>query len=106
MLSRLRNAERRGALKVGSLVLGSAIATVAFGADAPAPSGPSSPKGECQCPGGDMDVAKIQERAAKLFGEVDTNHDGKITYEEFAAFKPEHGGWRGPGMMMGGPMMG
>jgi Ca2+-binding EF-hand superfamily protein len=93
-----------GALSVAAGVLG--VATTTFGADAP-------PSAQCSCGGKDIDLAKMDERAAKEFTAADTNHDGKISLDEFLAFTPQRGpggpgaGRMGMGMgMMGGGWMG
>ena len=91
----------RGLLLVGALT-GSSMA---LAADAPLPpSGP--PDGHCSCGGKEIDLAKMDERAAKEFAAADTNHDGKISLDEFLAYTPQHspGGPGGPGRM--GPGMG
>jgi Ca2+-binding EF-hand superfamily protein len=109
----------------GGLILASLLATTALAADAPAPANPAEPG----CPPGhrgDIDLSKMDARAAKMFSSVDTNGDGKITQAEFLAAKPpqgppggpgseapgmhgQHGpamGTQGPGMGMQGPGMG
>jgi len=110
MFQRLRNPSRprvrstlRGLLFAGAVAGGS----MALAADAPPPP-PGPPDG-----GKEIDIAKVEERAAKEFAAADTNHDGKISLDEFLAYTPQHGpggpGRMGPGMgmgMMGGGWMG
>jgi Ca2+-binding EF-hand superfamily protein len=92
----------------GGLILAGLLATTALAADAPAPAKPAEPG----CPPGhrgDIDLSKMDARAAKVFASVDTNGDGKITQAEFLAAKPPHGppgGAGGPGPGMHGPGMG
>ena len=70
-------------------VLLALIATAALAAD-PAPA--ASP--DAACPTGhrgDIDLSKVNARAAKAFESADANGDGKITQAEFLAAKPPHG---------------
>jgi Ca2+-binding EF-hand superfamily protein len=113
MLQRLRNppAERSylGSVVRGLLLVGALTANaMARAADAPAPP-PGQPGAQCSCGGKEIDLAKMDERAAKEFAAADTNHDGKISLDEFLAFAPQRGpGPDGPGRMgpMGGGWMG
>ena len=85
----------------GALLAG-IMATTALGADAP-PTPTVSPPAR---PHGEIDLAKANERAAKIFVMVDTNGDGKITEIEFIEAKPPQDGLAGGpgmGMGMGGP---
>jgi Ca2+-binding EF-hand superfamily protein len=106
-------------LVTGGALLAGLIATTALGADTPAPgAAPTPPDGAPPCGRhGDIDLAKMKERAVMMFAAADTNGDGKITVVEFLAFKPQRGGpmghpgmggpgMGGPGMGMGGPGMG
>jgi len=88
----------RGLLLAGALT---ATAT-ALATDAPPPP-PGPPDG-----GKELDIAKMEERAAKEFAAADTNHDGKISLDEFLAYTPQHGpgGPGGPGRMGMGMGMG
>ena len=100
---------RRRKFMTGGLLLAGFIATTAFGADAPAPAAPAPADGAPPCGRhGDIDLAKMNERAAKMFAAADSNGDGKITPAEFLAFKPQRGGSMGHADMggMGGPGMG
>jgi hypothetical protein len=104
--------DRRFRYGAGGLLLAGLIATTALAADAPAPATaePTCPPGHR----GDIDLSKMDARAAKVFASADVNGDGKITQAEFLAAKPPHGppggpggpspGMRGPGMALG--MMG
>jgi len=104
-LSSKRRQQKRA---VVGMLLGGLIASTALGADTPPATGaaPAKPNTAPDCHrGGDVDLAKLNERAAKTFAAADTNGDGKITLEEFLVFRPSHGGPPGhPGM--GGPGMG
>jgi Ca2+-binding EF-hand superfamily protein len=109
-----RPKHRRAGARLGGLLLAGALTAAAplFAADAP-PASNSPPAGQCNCRGGDFDIAKMEQRALTDFAAADTNHDGKISLDEFLAFKPNHGpsgpGGRGPGgprMGMGMGMMG
>ncbi len=101
MSSKEMNTKRRNTgLMVGGLLLAGAVGTVAWGATPTA----TAEKGTPPCGRhGDIDLAKMNERAVKIFAAADTNGDGKITMVEFLAFKPDKG-MRGPGM--GAPGMG
>ena len=93
----------RGLLLAGALT----VTATALAADAPPPP-PGPPDGQCNCRGGEMDLAKMKERAAQEFAAADTNHDGKISLDEFLAYKPQRGpgGPGGPGHMGMGMRMG
>ena len=80
--------DRRFKYGTGGVVL-ALIATAALAAD-PAPA--ASPDSTCP-PGhrGDIDLGKMNARAAKAFESADANGDGKITQAEFLAAKPPHG---------------
>lgn len=104
-------------LMTGGLLLAGAIAATAFGADAPGAAPPPSDGAPPCGRHGDIDLGKMKEHAAKMFAAADINGDGKITIEEFVAFKPQRGGpdghpgmggpgMGGPGMDMGGPGIG
>ncbi len=102
-------------LAASALLLAGIAATIAagsaLGADAPAPGATASSADSARCGHrGEMNLAKMNERAAKMFASVDSNGDGKITEAEFLAAKPPHGGaGHRPGMggpPMGGPHMG
>jgi Ca2+-binding EF-hand superfamily protein len=96
--------DRRFKYGAGGVVL-ALIATAALAAE-PAPA--ASPDSTCP-PGhrGDIDLGKMNARAAKAFESADGNGDGKITQVEFLAAKPPQGragggpGMHGPGMTMG-----
>ncbi len=94
-----------GLLLAGFIALFALIARAALAADAPATAQPA--QADCM-PGhrGDMDLSKMDERAAKVFASADANGDGKITQAEFLAAKPPRGGpggHGGPGPGMHGP---
>ena len=107
MFSNKSHSTRGHATFAAAGLLLAGLAATALGADAPAPPAAAAPMQGCRH--GEIDVAKMNARAAEVFAAADSNADGKITEVEFLEFKPPHGGpgghMDGPGMM-GGPGMG
>jgi Ca2+-binding EF-hand superfamily protein len=107
----MRIIDRPFRLAAGAALLVAVASTTSLGADKPAPPAAAPPTCDRH---GDIDLAKVNERAAKVFADVDTDGNGKITEAEFMAAKPPQHHWMGmggpgmggPGMGMAGPGMG
>ena len=74
-------------------LIASLTAAPAFATEAQSTTAAPTPKSQQRS----IDVAKVNERAAKAFASADTDGDGKITPAEFAAAKPPGGPDGAPG---------
>jgi Ca2+-binding EF-hand superfamily protein len=102
-----RHKYRRACWATG-LMLAGTITASAVGADT-ATTAASAPDAERCGRHGEVNLAKMNERAAATFAAADANGDGEITVTEFIAFEPMHGRGGQPGMKgphMAGPAMG